>query len=614
MPKKKDKSDRFPVRVGVGEQLFTALTQWEIARLLDLLFAVLSSEITEKVLEQLQPDTRQTVQDILSEPQAVGQTQAVSTPSVSLAKLAQTWSELWRKWDAIVAEATQEDGEYMAQEAHWEPPYFDSTAFIDDLEKVAANMQPLLQTAFENELAPDISFAEALLQAEEEISAAMPDWLEIHDGFYLEKHLTHCLLTWEWLLNLAEEQDAFGFAQRIRQWENDFSLVVLEDNTVLEFFTQLSEADQRLVFAGLTADKKTPLWQEPLANTYSYWHALYMHDIEQYAPERYLDTLRPTISQQWQNGLPIIEDLLAKGDYQESLTVIEETLAALLKYTHRNISWTPETALFYPLLRGTYDHVGQAESYKTLLQYYQQTAQGLGQSQRVNALEIQLRALEHGSDWQKMFQAFAEVALPKAIRQALLRSWQDHIVQQASPSIWDFAYRASGDTWWLHWLIESIVDAQKGSAWFQSKLTQWLARLPGKRPPSEEDFAHLRLLTKDVTEMNGRTKNPYAIFYRFVIEPGDLSASDDTSRQAYLKQYASDDIREQVMACWQAHLQDWMPKPEMAQQSDYTVHAQWMAALQELVPHAYETLLEQWRVDHRRRRNLWRAMDEMGLG
>jgi hypothetical protein len=206
------------------------------------------------------------------------------------------------------------------------------------------------------------------------------------------------------------------------------------------------------------------------------------------------------------------------------------------------------------------------------------------------------------------------IHLPQAIRQALLRPWQDHIVQQASPSIWGFAHRPSGDTWWLHWLIESIVDTQKGPAWFQGKLTQWLARLSGKRPASEEDFAHLRLLTKDVTEMNGGTKHPYATFYRVVIKPGELSAADDTSRQAYLKQYAPDDIREQVMAYWQAHLQDWMPKPEMAQQSDYTVHAQWMAALQELAPHAYETLLEQWRVDHRRRRNLWRAMDKMGLG
>lgn len=607
----KRKSDGSPP--AVGEQLFAALTQQEIVHLLDSLFEIVSPDIRAKVLDQLQPDTRQTVRHILSPPQATDPIQATRAQPVSLAKLAQTWNQMWDEWDGIVMEAAQEEGTYMAQDAHWESPYFDNTAFTDDLEKVAAKMLLLLETAFQNGFSPDTGFAQALVEAEEEISSAMPEWIEIDEGFYLEEHLTTCLLTWEWLMAVDEEQDAFLFAQRIRQWENEFSFVTLKDNAFLDFFTQLSEADQKLIFSGLSTHKEVPVWKTHLENTYSHWHSLYMHYIEQYAPERYLDTLRPTIPQQWQNGLPLIEDLLAKEDYQESLAVIEETMVALLKPPQRDPSWTPEASLLFPIVGGLYYTNDNLESHKTLLHYYQQTAQGLGQSQRVHALDIQLRAFDHFFDWQCMFKAFEQAAVSKEIRQALFGSWRDHIVQRASQRAWGGGFGNTGDTWWLHWLIESIVDTQKGPAWFQNKLMQWLGSLPGKGATVDKDFAYLRLLTKDVTELNDSRKNRYPRFHQVVVRPRQLSTPDDASRQAYLQGYAPDDVSDRVMAYWQGHLDNWVPRPEVARHSDYTIHAQWMAALHELTPRAYEALVDRWRVEHRRRRNLWQAMKKMGL-
>src|SRR5712691_7901457 len=103
----------------------------------------------EHVLDQLQPDTRQTVQTILVPPDPSDPTQEQQAPSVSLAKLEQTWAALWQEWDHIVAEAAQEDGNYIVRERPWEEPYFDSTTFVRDLERVAQQMQPMLRTAFE---------------------------------------------------------------------------------------------------------------------------------------------------------------------------------------------------------------------------------------------------------------------------------------------------------------------------------------------------------------------------------------------------------------------------------------------------------------------------------
>ncbi|MBV8883825.1 MAG: hypothetical protein JO235_07470 [Chroococcidiopsidaceae cyanobacterium CP_BM_RX_35] len=39
-------------------------------------------------------------------------------------------------------------------------------------------------------------------------------------------------------------------------------------------------------------------------------------------------------------------------------------------------------------------------------------------------------------------------------------------------------------------------------------------------------------------------------------------------------------------------LHHFVPKPESARKSDYTEHAHWMAALKELSPQNYETLLD----------------------
>ena len=152
----------------------------------------------------------------------------------------------------------------------------------------------------------------------------MPEWIYV-EGFYLEENLTICLLEWEWLVFIrdakieAKAPDALAFAESILEWENSFSQTTLNSRKVWDFFTQLPAADQETIFKGLTRYKETPPWQNELKNTHSHWNAFYMHCVDKYAPEQYLGNLRKTIPQQWQNGLPVIEDLLEKQDYQRRL-------------------------------------------------------------------------------------------------------------------------------------------------------------------------------------------------------------------------------------------------------------------------------------------------------
>jgi hypothetical protein len=251
-----------------------------------------------------------------------------------------------------------------------------------------------------------------------------------------------------------------------------------------------------------------------------------------------------------------------------------------------------------------------------LLNYYQQTLQGLNQTEQVNALEIQKIAFDRGFNWSAMFAAFAEIKLSESAHQALFSSWRNYIQRNSEPRhIWNRSETSKiADTWWVIWLIDSIVDSNKGTHWFGQKITQWIANLSGNDTPLEIDRDRLRLLTQDLTEIQNEGKSSYPQFYKVAICPQERSTPNDQSRQEYLKQYAPADLLEQMINYWKTNLQYFIPKPELAHQSNYNEHARWMAALKELSPDNYATLLAEWQVIHKRRSNLWKAMKAAGLG
>jgi len=244
MPKKpREKSETVQ---SVGTTILNALTQHELALLLDALLVNLPPSSLETALAHLPTDTRQTLQHILTPSPSP---EVKTEQPTSLAKLEQTWSDLWKKWNEIVSEATDEEGKYIGQEEHWEPPYFDDGVLIEDLEAIAKQMLPLLPTAYEHEFSPHPDFAEALGEMAEEITDALPEWiLLVNEGFYLENYLTTCLLEGQWLKAQGEGLDAFGFTEEIRDWEKSVKQVKLEQSAFFRFFTQRSDTDLEKIY------------------------------------------------------------------------------------------------------------------------------------------------------------------------------------------------------------------------------------------------------------------------------------------------------------------------------------------------------------------------------
>lgn len=595
----------------LGEKLLAALTHSEIKRLLDALWAESSGQ-WGGAIAHLSPDTQAIVRQLIEQPLPEDRSKLDQAAPVSIAKLSQTWGELWQAWFALVAVASEENGRYIEQEASWEPPYFDDCAFAEDLDAVAAKMRSHLPAAFEHGLSPENGFTPALIEAEAEIAAGIPEWMEIVDGIGLGEQLTHCLLIWEWLTMQAQGQDGFQFAQRVREIETGFSLISLNDNELIGFLGELPEADQRCLMAGLTKHKDTSLWKAVLGNTHSNWYQYYMEKVNESSPREYLNNLRGTISQKWNNGLPVIEDLLANEDYIEGGTVIRETLASMLKSSCQSQHWAPETSLLVTLVGGYYYEQGFFENEKMLLSYWQTIAEASGQTNKGNVLEIQKLAFDHCFNWQEMFETFAYISVAAKTHRALFQSWREYVVQRATPRSLEYGHSSSAESGWLHWLIDSIADSKKGAPWFQMKMVAWLRGLAGDLRSLGTEFDRLRLLTHDLQAIQPARRRVSPNFDEVVIRTKELSSPDDASRQKYLRQLASDDLWSQVMDYWKASLHQFVPDPRSVHKSDYTQHAQWMLALKEVSPGAHETLLAQWKTAHHRRSNLWKAIAEVG--
>jgi hypothetical protein len=604
MPKRKSR----PQPDKLSSQLLDALTEAEIAQLLDALFQVLPDDLQTRAIAQLDSDTQQIIQQILAPapPQKKGKIS-------SSAKLAEAWTKAWDDWDNVIAEASEDDGDYIIQEVRWEPPYLDTTRLTEDLEAIAERMLPLIPMAIEHQFSPDQGFVDALLESE----AAIADGTrgshygaELYEGLTVEHQVTTCLLTWEWLTAQQQRQDAFQFIQQVREGEIQFSAIALDDDAMLEFFTELPEKDQQIIWQGWTTQKQFSMWREPLNNVRSYWRDFYLHLAQQHDPEQYLEQLCESIPQEWQSGLSVIEHYLENENYSKGLAIVKETVASLLGSQHVNKPWIPETDLLITLGFSTDYH---RDSISRLLQYYLQTVQGLKQPKQVSVMELQCIAFDHWFDWSMMFDAFANSAVSAAVHKALFTSWQTHIAYRSHPRRHGYGGIDAVKPWWVPWLIESVVDKRKGATWFQQQLTQWLENLPNNPRDMGDDYKLLRLLTCDLMEIQVKRKSALPLFSQTVIRPKDLTSLDESSRRSYLQQAASSDLWDQVMRYWKAHFHAFVPEPERVHKSDYTEHARSLAALKELSPASYKALLAQWKVEHHRRINLWKAIAAAGL-
>ena len=194
---------------GWGKKLVEALTKDQVETLLDVLVGAGDPLRLSEELRILDSDLADTVQRLVGEADTVAAKD--SDAAVSKQKLLEIWDDLWGRWNDHVCEVGDEDGEYAIKDEDWDPPYFDPTALSEDLERIAKEMQQMLEP-----ISGLIDDPELFVKAADEIDdniGSFPEWMGVEECCELGLCTTNCILEWTWRAMEREEMAAQQFLE-----------------------------------------------------------------------------------------------------------------------------------------------------------------------------------------------------------------------------------------------------------------------------------------------------------------------------------------------------------------------------------------------------------------
>lgn len=252
-----------------GARLTGALTGAQLTALLDVLLDALDEAQVADLSSHLDPDTGKVLASLFQTKQ---EKKREVLSEVSLMK---QWRTLWNRWDNVVGEVGDEDGEYAFIDEDWESPYFASDALAEDLDEIARDMFPLLASVHElGDEEADV-FVNALAELADAIEE-YPEWMGGGEEYcYLEPTTTRCLLQWEWLN--AEHGDEPGrvLVNTLVDIDQTLNFVYWHEDTLVEFFLELPEAVRKDIFNYFTQLKGDPAWESRLESDHSEWARIY---------------------------------------------------------------------------------------------------------------------------------------------------------------------------------------------------------------------------------------------------------------------------------------------------------------------------------------------------
>jgi len=276
---------------GLMERLSAHFSQEEIHKIFGHALLALDPAGLERMAAGLEKETAAALRKALKPTRKLEKSKTPSHPTA--AKVRQEWDSAWRDWDSCIAETADERGKYVLQEHHWEPPYLDKSGFAGDLEPIAARIYTLLPHVFERNLAPEFSFAQALLDTAEEIGGHSEDIEDSGEGLEFGPEVTRCLLEWEWRQARRDQAGAFEFLDGICALEHSGKDLGLDHSTIGSFISALGPESQQEILQGIIARCQSGHWAQALGSAHGAWFALYKKLCRKWNPGRFVGRSEP---------------------------------------------------------------------------------------------------------------------------------------------------------------------------------------------------------------------------------------------------------------------------------------------------------------------------------
>jgi hypothetical protein len=115
---------------------------------------------------------------------------------------------------------------------------------MQDLEQIAGRMHKLLARVWDEDLDPELSFADAIAAAALEIGTGLPEWIQPVDAGQFGRQTTGCLLEWQWRTAQREGVGALEYVGRIRLFELSLG-AALDQESIAALFSMFDADDQR---------------------------------------------------------------------------------------------------------------------------------------------------------------------------------------------------------------------------------------------------------------------------------------------------------------------------------------------------------------------------------
>ncbi len=120
----------------------------------------------------------------------------------------------------------------------------------------------------------------------------------------------------------------------------------------------------------------------------------------------YLDTCRALLHENWDYGLPLIDDLLKKNNHSEAEKVYEQIIVSYAGQISRK-DWQPEACLLISSLR--YGYSSPDDTVIRLLQDWIQVADKLNMASKADSLKLQLVTYQNPYHWDAVTKVFQEI-------------------------------------------------------------------------------------------------------------------------------------------------------------------------------------------------------------
>lgn len=584
--------------------LLAALTPDQIKKVLTMTFELLEPAQVGLLLETLEPDISLTLKRLLK-PDDISPTEA---RIISDDKLFADWRDLWSQWADVTFDVGDEDGTYVQQEAHWEPPYFDPYALADDLEKIATKMRDMLEDVCALDREDDDCFAAEFGAIDDSIDR-FPEWMGADaEPCMFEHETTDCFLTWEWLMTRKQQQSTTDFLERLLAIEDEWNNCRLDQSAYYDFFTEtLPPACQQEIFDYINANKEAKRWQKALNQARSRWNHIYSHYATLFDADAHLDLCRLNLAQDWQCGPPLIQDMLKKGNLQEVDKLYEQTLVSYARFHNRQRDdWQPEKNLLWsPAFYGNGD---PSPAIIDLLAGWIDIAEKLKQNERKVALEFQKLLFSTPHAWDDIAEFYRRYRDIPAVA-ILTEQWRTLMYDRCLPRDIFGNNKDDRDTW-VNWLLQAGLEDDPEN--FTVQMSTWLEQLKTARTAFTNQQQAISLLTSDLAAL-APDRAPCPRLLSMIDQGGYRQTDLAINRQKWLKKFGGEPFVDPLLNCWREHVAHLVPDPVNHNKSDYTPHARWLAVVHELNATMCQSIIANWQVEHHRRKNLWKALKVAGI-